>query len=112
MVAQFWNDCQVYCKKGYVLEEKLKILKAHLQLWNRDVFGSLDLNINNLLGGIVDDLPKLKEVLVSFWENPHLKENMIKQKYRTRWIRERDANTKFFHACLKSGSEAGSQKIF
>lgn len=108
-----WNNIQVEGKKAYVLKEKLKLLKERLKRGNKEVFGTLDLKTENLVndlnefdklaaeGNSLLDVTKRKEISSLFWKNLHFKERLLKQKSRVRWIREGDANTRFFHATIQ-----------
>lgn len=66
-----------------------------------------DLNmIDNHLASInynnIDEwMGKRRIASKSIWDSIHLKESIIRQKYRNRWIKEGDVNTRFFHAILK-----------
>lgn len=42
-----------------------------------------------------------KNISCDLWRNLNLKENIICQKSRIRWLKERDLNTKFFPSYLK-----------
>ncbi|MCH80575.1 LINE-1 reverse transcriptase like [Trifolium medium] len=46
-VEKIWAKLNIKGKKAYVIKEKLKRLKEELRGWNREVFGILDLNIEN-----------------------------------------------------------------
>lgn len=53
--------------KTYAVKEKLKLLREKLRWWNKDVFGFLDLNIQNMVREInmlddVIDLGSYQEV--------------------------------------------------
>ncbi|GAU48536.1 hypothetical protein TSUD_282880 [Trifolium subterraneum] len=113
-VEKTWNKLNVEGKKAFVIKEKLKRLKEELRRWNRDVFGILDLNIEN----IVRELNEAEGLLAidgansvtcdvsainkKFWDQLHFKESLIKQKSRLKWVREGDSNSRFFHASIKS----------
>lgn len=44
-VEEVWRSMNIFGSGEFVAKEKLKRLKKKLKLWNRDVFGILDLNI-------------------------------------------------------------------
>lgn len=46
------------------------------------------------------DIAGIQETLTLLWLNLHLEENPTKQKFRTKWIGDGDANTRYFRACL------------
>lgn len=96
------------------LRKKLKILKAKIKIWNKQVFCSLDLNICKLSsdmidrdwiiseGGDMEDIAKLKEVRTYYWNNICLKDRLLKHKSWAKWIRESDDSARFFHACIRN----------
>ncbi|MCI13230.1 hypothetical protein A2U01_0034346 [Trifolium medium] len=100
-------------KKAYVIKEKLKRIKEELKVWNKEVFGALDLNIektvkeiNEVEGLIASDdivagLVDKDGIQQRFWEQLHYKESLLKQKSRMRWVKDGDANTRYFHASIK-----------
>ncbi|MCI01064.1 hypothetical protein A2U01_0022088, partial [Trifolium medium] len=45
-VSDTWKKLNIKGKKAFVLKEKLKSLKESLKVWNKEVFGLLDLNID------------------------------------------------------------------
>ncbi|GKU90761.1 hypothetical protein SLEP1_g4712 [Rubroshorea leprosula] len=77
-VAATWNSSIVQGKKGFVLKEKLKKLKAFLKNWSKNLMPEVENKTNTA------------------------KENIEKiDKARKEWIKDGDANTRFFHKCIK-----------
>ncbi|XP_058724480.1 uncharacterized protein LOC131595951 [Vicia villosa] len=102
-VKEEWNSKQVKGSSAFVLKGKIKNLRERLRWWNQKVFGWLDLKIEDE----VDDLngleeenmlitsqlnqevsEKRKQLQSSIWKDLHLKESILKQKARVRWIRK------------------------
>ncbi|GAU47706.1 hypothetical protein TSUD_177110 [Trifolium subterraneum] len=121
VVATEWESYQVNGWKGFVLHEKFKQLKGALRAWNREVYGSVDTKIEELIAGI--ELLDLKgegvglveeEVWLrnskfnQLWMLLKSKDSMEFQKSRSRWLKEGDANTGFFHACVKNRKRTNS----
>ncbi|XP_058726407.1 uncharacterized protein LOC131597748 [Vicia villosa] len=75
-------NLKVYGRGEFVLKEKLRLLKEKLKVWNKEVFGR-------------------KEATTRIWRNLRIKENMLLQKARLRWVKEGDANNGFFHKVMK-----------
>lgn len=112
-VKTCWENFQVEGWSGFVLKQKLKLLKEKLQWWNEEVFGMVDLRIDESVLGLnsLDELvanggvPKLEQRRVlnaQFWNLLHKKESNLLQKSRTKWLQEGDANTSYFHSSVKS----------
>lgn len=91
------------------------MLKEKLKWWNREVLGFKGLHIDKLVkemnelekvaaeGGSPNvDVEQTKELNAKFWQEICMKESMLTQKSRTRWIAKGDSNTRFFHACIRS----------
>jgi hypothetical protein len=81
-----------------------------LKDWNRDVFGILDLNIEKMMhelnevegllasDGALVDLVRREGIHKEYWQH----ESMLKQKFRLRWVKESNSNSRFFHATIKN----------
>lgn len=95
---------------GFVLKEKFKKLKADLKEWSKANFGSMENRIearkqeifkldmiDDALGLENGEIAKRNEVRALLFNDIKFHESILRQKSRCGWIREGDANTRFFH---------------
>jgi hypothetical protein len=80
-------------------------LKEALKGWNKKVFGIVDINIektvkelNDLEDMIADNVCdpnqlNSKELVNNFWDQIRSKDSLLRQKARTQWVQEGDANS-------------------
>ncbi|MCH79404.1 LINE-1 reverse transcriptase like [Trifolium medium] len=115
IVKEAWENHSVNGWMGFVLKEKLKGIKNSLKGWNREEFGALEDKIAILIEDINDldsrselvglsnlEIDLRKSKFCNLWKLLKSKEAILFQRSRSKWLREGDANSKYFHSCVNA----------
>ncbi|MCI01142.1 LINE-1 reverse transcriptase like, partial [Trifolium medium] len=113
-VKECWEEEGDKRWMGLMFKDELKALKVALKTWNKVVYGEAESKISSLT-------EKIKELEIrgesyelteeekrcrvdcceALWLLLKSEESIHFQRARSRWLKEGDANTRFFHACVK-----------
>ncbi|GKU88310.1 hypothetical protein SLEP1_g2593 [Rubroshorea leprosula] len=109
-----WSEMAVKGFAGYKCQQKLKLLEGFLKGWNKEVFGNMEaqyeqavkkieqVDMQNEISDLEDaEIVKRQEGFSEMWDVLRKKELIWKQKSRSKWVHEGDANTRFFHRVAK-----------
>lgn len=97
----------------FMLQYKLKILKAHLKVWNKEVFGDVHKDKEDAIAALeaaqqsFDEVPSVENKEALNLANATFKQILAReevywfQKSRVQWLQVGDRNTSFFHNYTK-----------
>ena len=112
VVRDCWSKNQPRGWGGYALKCKLQNLKQRLKIWSRDNFGDLgnkvkqiQQKLNDLENSLIaqpsdQQVQELKKTQSDLWEQSMLHESIVRQKSRSKWIKEGDSNTSYIHKII------------
>ncbi|MCH79613.1 cysteine-rich receptor-like protein kinase, partial [Trifolium medium] len=114
-VIDKWNGLQVEGWGGFVLKEKLKLIKLALKEWHnshsRNIPGKLA-SLKERLAALdskgededltVDEIDELHSTSSAIHSLSRVNSSICWQQSRLNWLREGDANTQYFHSVLAS----------
>ncbi|KAK2445530.1 hypothetical protein QL285_016452 [Trifolium repens] len=115
MVVKTWQDQTFAGWMGFVLKDRLKGLKAKIKEWNAEVFGNAEAKKKQLIETILaidlksegmnltsEEVSTRKRLFDDLWGLLKSIDASIFQRSRARWIKDGDANTRYFHNCVKA----------
>lgn len=124
-VCEKWNYIQVEGWGGYVLKEKLKLIKFALKEWHQRHSKNLPARMSSLKDQITalvlkgeesvlvdDEIEELHGVSEELFSLSQINSSICWQQSRMQWLREGDANTKFFHNIMSSRSRQNAIPFF
>ncbi|PNY07495.1 cysteine-rich receptor-like protein kinase, partial [Trifolium pratense] len=114
-VREKWNSLQVDGWGGYVLKEKLKLIKAGLKEWHKVHTQNLHSRIDSLKARLSaldekgeeealseEELVEFHGVSLDIHSLSRLHASISWQQSRSVWLKDGDANSKYFHSVLAS----------
>ena len=94
-----------------------------MKQWNKQIFGDtakkvqqLESALNNLEINSNDrqlttsEVAAWKKLQEDLWSAAQLHESLLRQKARSRWLREGDCNTRYFHLLMNSKRRSNTVK--
>ncbi|MCH95019.1 transposon TX1 putative protein, partial [Trifolium medium] len=118
VVEACWREQEVSGWMGYVLQAKLRCLKLRLKDWSMVEFGNVENKVKILIENIQEldlrgeitglashEMIARKELFVEFWKLQKYRETIIFQRSKSKWLRQGDAKSSFFHRCVIARSK-------
>jgi len=114
VVEEAWRTMPINGWMGFVLKEKLKRLKLVIKEWHKGEYGDMEANIEKMVediweldvrGEVVElngeEVQRRKSLFGDLWRILKAKDANMVQRARSRWLKNGDANSKYFHKCVK-----------
>lgn len=123
LVEDSWRNQRASGWMAVVLKTKLKGLKDVIRGWSKHEYGNLDSKVACLVAEIGDldvkgelgvlsseEVGLRKEKFDEMWKLLKCKEASLFQRSRSKWLKEGDENSKYFHRCVKARAAKNSLK--
>jgi hypothetical protein len=106
---------------GHILKDRFKGLKIAIKDWSVEVYGKpeekrkeliekiLCLDVRSENGGISDtEVAQRKQLFVELWTLLKSIDSMFFNRARSKWLKEGDSNSKYFHSCINARRRGNS----
>jgi hypothetical protein len=123
LVKREWNASIGHGWMGFILKERLKSLKVAIKDWSAKSFGEVDSRKKRLIKGISDldvksevvgleeaEVVERKKLFEELWFLLKNIDALTFQRARSKWLKEGDSNSRFFHNCIKARKRRNSVK--
>ncbi|CAJ2662016.1 unnamed protein product [Trifolium pratense] len=123
-VREKWNSFQVDGWAGHVLKEKFKLIKAGLKEWHRVHTHNLPSRIESLKARLAaldekgeeevlseEELTEFHGVSLDIQSLSRMHASISWQQSRSLWLKDGDANSKYFHSVLASRGRRNAMSV-
>jgi hypothetical protein len=110
VVEEAWRGFPSEGWMGFVLKEKLKGLKMKIKEWHKGEYGDMEAKIDKMvekirlldvkgedMGLCAEEILCRKNLFGDLWKLLKAKDSNLVQRARSRWLKDGDVNSKYFH---------------